>query len=247
MLLSHFHTFILLHLYIMSKSIPPLTLLKKSFAALYDFILPGICVTCGGKIDHTVGFICGRCREIVIRNGGRMVERRERRNLKRAFYLFPYEPWLGVDVGNAVRTLKYSGYCGIARELAALMTETLIKRLEYIEADAVIPIPLHPSRKRERGFNQSDLIARELARQLDLDFLDPLKRCKNTASQAELSGYERELNVKGAFELRRSASVEGLIIILVDDQFTTGATMNDAAGVLLDKGACGIVGLSVTH
>lgn len=231
----------------MLKFIPSFTALKKSFTALYDFILPGLCVTCGGKIDRAFGFICGKCGAIIIQHGGRMIERRERRNLKRAFYLYPYESWYGVDVGNAVRTLKYSGYHGIAIELVELMMETLVKRLEFIEADTIIPIPLHISRKRERGFNQSELIAGELARQLDIAFIDPLKRRKNTASQAELSGYERELNMKGAFELRGNASVEGLTIILVDDQFTTGATMNNAAGVLLDKGAYEVVGLSVTH
>ena len=99
-------------------------------------------------------------------------------------------------------------------------------------ADLVVPVPLHRSRERTRGFNQ----ARALARRLDRPMLDALVRTRRTASQADLTAAKRRANVRGAFEWRGRA-LTGLTVVLVDDVSTTGATLNACATVLLDAGA----------
>jgi ComF family protein len=98
-------------------------------------------------------------------------------------------------------------------------------------ADILVPVPLHRSRQRERGFNQ----ARQLAKHLGLPVINALARTRNTASQADLPASKRGANVRGAFVAR--AGVDGLTIVLVDDVATTGATLNACAAVLLDAGA----------
>ena len=100
-------------------------------------------------------------------------------------------------------------------------------------ADAVVPVPLHAARERSRGFNQ----ARELAQHLSLPVLDALVRTRNTSAQADLPKARRDANVRGAFALTRGVDVDGLVLVLVDDVSTTGATLNACAEPLLDAGA----------
>ena len=100
-------------------------------------------------------------------------------------------------------------------------------------ADAVIPVPLHASRERSRGFNQ----ARALARYLGLPVLDALVRTRKTWSQADLPKAKRDANVRGAFAVRPGVEVEGLVLVLIDDVSTTGSTLNACAAPLLDAGA----------
>ena len=101
------------------------------------------------------------------------------------------------------------------------------------DADAVVPVPLARARHRSRGFNQ----ARELARHLSLPVLEALTRVRDTAPQADLPAAKRAANVRGAFSLRPGVSIDGLVLVLVDDVSTTGATLNACAAVLLDGGA----------
>ncbi len=100
-------------------------------------------------------------------------------------------------------------------------------------ADAAVPVPLHRSRERTRGFNQ----ARELARHLGVPLADVLVRSRKTEAQADLPAGRRHANVRGAFALRPGASVDGAVVVLVDDVSTTGATLNACAAALLDAGA----------
>jgi ComF family protein len=100
-------------------------------------------------------------------------------------------------------------------------------------ADLVVPVPLHGSRERARGFNQ----ARELARHLGPALLDALVRTRKTPLQADLPASRRHANVRGAFSRGTGRGLRGMIVVLVDDVATTGATLNACAEVLLDDGA----------
>jgi ComF family protein len=99
--------------------------------------------------------------------------------------------------------------------------------------DLAVPVPLHRSRRRARGFNQ----ASELARHLGPRLTEALKRTRATPSQTDLPAARRHANVKGAFTLARRADVRGRRIVLVDDVSTTGATLEACARVLTDAGA----------
>jgi ComF family protein len=103
--------------------------------------------------------------------------------------------------------------------------------------DLVVPVPLHPKRQRQRGFNQSALLSRYLCRSLNLVLSEnALRRIRHTTPQIELGPEERASNVRGAFAAV-PRQVAGRHILLVDDVFTTGATLSAAAEALLAAGA----------
>jgi ComF family protein len=150
----------------------------------------------------------------------------------------------GIDRGRAagvyegalreiLHALKYDGRRSLAIPLARLMTEAGAGLLA--DAHLVVPVPLHPRRRRTRGFNQ----ARDLARRLGRPVSDALVRTRATRSQTDLPASRRHANVRGAFAVRpaRQSEIEGRVVILVDDVSTTGATLGACARALKAAGA----------
>jgi len=113
--------------------------------------------------------------------------------------------------------------------------------------DLVVPVPLHASRRRRRGFNQADLIAHRIARRLERPF-DPglLERIRDTGTQAGLTARERRQNLVGAFHVRRSLEATRPRIALIDDVLTTGSTLEASANALLAAGAGEVVALTLS-
>jgi ComF family protein len=139
---------------------------------------------------------------------------------------------------EAISRLKYGGLTRLARPLGNLLAEYQDPDFKLSENDLVIPVPLHTRRLRERGFNQSLLLARQVSRRrsIPLNFT-ALQRARQTQPQTQLSGPERRKNVRGAFEVRKREAVKGKRILLIDDVFTTGATVQECAYVLREAGA----------
>ncbi len=130
-----------------------------------------------------------------------------------------------------VHALKYGKRRSLARRLAARMEEAAGNLL--VDVDLVVPVPLHRRRRRIRGFNQAE----EIARHLGVRWADALRRTRSTPSQTDLPAARRHANVRGAFAVRRRQHVAGLCVLLVDDVCTTGATLEACARVLKDAGA----------
>ena len=192
-------------------------------------ITPPCCRTCGDSLPSwralsVAEALCSRCR-------------RSTPLVSLARALGPYEGTLRA----IVHALKYDGRPTIARHLAARMRHAGVDVLAG--ADLVVPVPLHRSRERARGFNQ----ARELGRHLGVPLADALTRTRQTVSQADLPAARRHANVRGAFEWRRSVPVGRRTIVLVDDVSTTGATLNACASALLDAGAAEVRALTAAR
>jgi competence protein ComFC len=134
---------------------------------------------------------------------------------------------------------KYRKYAPLSRPLAEFSERCLGSDPKlWAGVDFLIPVPLHPARKRERGFNQSRLLARDLGRLRGMTVLEGcLVKVKNVPPQAGLRAAEREDNVKKAYAARRRQKVRGKTLILIDDVATTGATLRECARVLVDAGA----------
>jgi len=159
--------------------------------------------------------------------------------------------WLSDGARAAVHALKYGRLPRIAADMAVAMNRVA----EVADVSSVlVPIPLAPKRLRQRGYNQSEALARALGRQLKVPVLpDLLARTRETPTQTALTPETRLANVAGAFETRNAERGTGnssafplpsSALILVDDVFTTGATLAEAARALEQAGATRIVGMT---
>lgn len=129
---------------------------------------------------------------------------------------------------EAIYRLKYDGEVNLAPLLGAFMAEKLVEK--GWDIDLIIPVPLHPDRLSERGFNQSYLLSKEIGRECGIDVSDSiLKRVVYTKSQVSLSRLERMFNVKNAFHADNGDDIKNKSILIVDDIMTTGATLNECS------------------
>lgn len=179
-----------------------------------------LCTRCGAPfaLKSAKDHLCGRCRK----NEPPYVQARS---------VFAYDG----AVLDAIHSLKYRYNVAIAPALGRLIASSWLAPDEKI--DIVVPVPLHPDRLGKRGFNQSLLIARPLARALEakIDYAG-LKKIRSTKDQIGLDEKERGENMKGAFAAEPHL-FDGKTVLLVDDVYTTGATIRACAGALARQGA----------
>jgi ComF family protein len=135
---------------------------------------------------------------------------------------------------SLIHLFKYSGMKPLARPLAVHLEKALSIDDRY---DAVVPVPLHWRKQWERGFNQSELLARHVATRRGVPLLNALRRKRPTAVQASLAVAGRRRNVAGAFMTKPGAELAGKRILLIDDVMTTGATASACAAALKRGGA----------
>jgi ComF family protein len=116
------------------------------------------------------------------------------------------------------------------------------------KVDAIIPVPLHPKRKKKRGFNQAQVIAKELARIKGIELKDQmLLKIKNVPPQTSLRVEERAKNVSGAFGVAEGGKIKGKVVLLVDDVYTTGSTIRECSSVLRKAGVKEVKALTVAQ
>lgn len=188
--------------------------MKKFYLSLIDFFFPqkNICPFCRERSEH--GFICSRCRQKI--------------NFlpQDAFSLAVYEGLLR----EVIRRFKYHGETDLALPLARLIRERFGEL-----SGLIVPMPLHENKIRERGYNQTVVLAEALSEITYCRVYPALIRVKETVSQTKLNRYQRLHNVSGAF--KAVLEVQGKELILLDDVLTTGATVNEAKKELLLAGA----------
>jgi competence protein ComFC len=222
-------------------------LLVRGWEAALDFLYPPLCVLCRERLSREERVVCSRCwarverwEGEVPRDGTRLVSPVYAACIYKATeqgMQDDHEPMQGI-----VHNLKYRNKRSLAKRLGKIMAEA-VDTLSLPEA--IIPVPLHSARKRERGYNQSDLLAREIGQRLEVPVLErALKRIKNTKSQTGLRREKRLENVKGAFRVRDAGAIRGRTVLLVDDVTTTGATLEACGEALALAGSikiCAVV------
>lgn len=134
---------------------------------------------------------------------------------------------------------KYKKYQVLGKILALIAHQALGKNEELWKGtEVVVAVPLHPEKKKQRGFNQAEIIARETARIQGVVFVkDALTKIRMTPPQTSLVAEERRQNVKGVFRLKKKERIEDKTVILVDDVYTTGSTLRECSLVLREGGA----------
>lgn len=147
---------------------------------------------------------------------------------------------------SAVLKLKFQRDAALVEPLGLLLAETLRPYLADWRAEALVPVPIHWSRRWERGFNQAELLARRVSRVLAVPFLPALQRRLKTPPQVGLEAQARRRNLRGAFAVRRAAEIRNRRLVLLDDVRTTGSTLGECAAVLHGAGARAVFGLTLT-
>jgi len=219
-------------------------------SVILDLFFPKRCVSCGKigaylcstcylKVEMVTHPVCPYCLRQAV--GGRVHPRCKK----------PY----GLDglviacrykgpVKLLIRKLKYKWVSNIRDVLIELLVAN-ISRFDLPKDAYLVPVPLHPRRKKWRGFNQSELLTLELCRRFDTKGVDVLERVRDTKNQVGLAAKERRVNTRDAFEVKVKGKVKSERYILVDDVYTTGATMKECAKVLKRAGAKEVWGMVV--
>ncbi len=190
-------------------------------AALPRFPADRRCQLCGGLNDTTLE-ICHECAVTP-------------RPWQCGVTVFPYQG----TAGDLVRDYKYHRITAYAPFFAHAIAQEWRDAAPLVHPDCVVPIPLHWTRRLQRGFNQAALVAQFLAKELELPCITPLRRHRHTGHQARLDAEARTRNLRRAFTVppRLATQLVGRTVLLIDDVFTTGATLTAATEVLLDAGA----------
>src|SRR5881398_2297517 len=189
-------------------------------------IVAPFCQTCSEPFEGSIqsAFTCANCAHRTIYFDAAVAAYRGRGIVREVIHQFKYTRQIHL------RHL-------VARWLCAAFDD---ERLRGREFDIIVPVPLHPTRQRERGFNQASLLAELLTAQKSIPCKPLLKRVRYTTTQTALDRAERMENLHNAFRLRRNANVRGLRVLLIDDVLTTGSTLSECARILKRSGAISV-------
>jgi ComF family protein len=213
---------------------------------IYDFwddfislLFPRLCYACGNYLLRNENLICTECYVVIPRTNyhaepdnpvaqlfwGRCV-------IEKAAAFSYYNK--GSRIRNLIHNMKYKGIREIGYELGKIYGSSLKASGFTNDIDMIIPVPLHPSKKRTRGFNQSESISNGIAEAASLPVdIQSLVRVVISATQTRRSRYERWTNVEGIFEVVDPETITGKHILLVDDVITTGSTIESCTNELL--------------
>ena len=219
--------------------------LKECLHVVENLLFPPRCPVCDKPVPK--GLICPACEKKLVPIGEQvcfccgkpLVEeeeycrscRKERPSYKRGRALYTYN-----SVAAAIHRFKYGGRQEYARFFAGEMADELGDFIRRVNPDGLVPVPLSDRRMRARGYNQAALLAKEIGRLTDIPVYTQLvRRVTDTKPQKELNAKERQNNLKKAFKIAQN-DVKLSTIIIIDDIYTTGSTVNAVAKVLLEAG-----------
>ena len=207
-----------------------------------------VCQGCLDKAPRIVAPFCAKCSEPFSGaiNGEFACANCARRNLAFDAAIAAYRS-RGV-VRFIILQFKYNRQLHLRHPVAEWLEEAMRDaRLRDRNFDCVVPVPLHPARSRERGFNQAELLAKILGQKINLIVSRALERTRYTTTQTAFDRIERMENLRGAFRLRKRIDMRGLQVLLVDDILTTGSTLSECARVLREAGALSVYAVTAAR
>lgn len=228
--------------------------LGRVVTKIKDYIFPVYCLDCGQegfwlcencyrKLDLSGRFFCPICHQTSL-GGSCCVDCSLQSELDQEIAILKYSDQ--EIIGQIIHNLKYNYVEGLQVLIEKLIKDFL--RLNpnlFIGVKQIVPVPLHKKRYAERGFNQAEIIAQILSRKLSIPINKNLQRKKFTQQQAKLNKEQRENNIKEAFVFEEYEIAN--VILLVDDVFTTGSTMQACAKVMKERGVGKVVGFTLAR
>ena len=222
--------------------------MNNSLITLLDFFLPRFCPGCNKKLLSNEEPVCKECLDsILIADEDRLRVEYDKdfgpNGIIKGYYSkFVFEA--DKTLQQIIHALKYNQKFKLGEFLGMILAEG-IKTRDW-QLDAIIPVPIHRLKKAERGYNQSDYIAKGLSSSLHIPyFRNTVKRTRYTESQTGLNMNDRALNVANAFKVKNQNKIKGKNILIVDDVCTTGATLKACGKVLREVGANSVYACSV--
>lgn len=224
-----------------------MNLIESFTDSILHFIAPKVCLLCNTNLFENLAdgnFICRNCIDgIPLAPPGDILLEKLESNYqnKDEFYLsgiYSYFVYKEDDnISKIIHDLKYNGLWSLGVELGREFGK-LLRQIPGFGYDALLPVPIHHARKRERGYNQAEMIANGISGSTNIPVdLDLITRSIYTTTQTKLSKNERRENVSRAFRVNINKQIAGKSFLLIDDVLTTGSTLNACAGALLGNGA----------
>ena len=213
-----------------------------NFKRILSLFFPSRCPFCNEiiSVDEVVCEICRK--DINFKSHKSVVQTRQRREFISVSPFLYEEP-----IRAAIHNYKFNGVKSFCASFGFYITEALKENIDISKIDCITSVPLHLSRKRERGFNQSETFAREISKLTGVPYVELLKKVKKNKIQHELSLAERTENVKGVYDVVDEALIAGKTVLLCDDILTTGNTMGECANMLFNAGAKEVIGATIAR
>jgi len=215
---------------------------------IFDFFLPRFCPGCNKKLLTDDNPVCIEClSSILVADEIRLEDEYDRnfsssKVIKDFYSRFVFET--DKTLQSVIHALKYQKKFKLGMFLGEILSEGIKTR--NWQFNLIVPVPIHPLKKVERGYNQSDYIVKGLSKSLKIPYSTKLiKRTRHTESQTKLKMKERAQNVADAFDVRNTKKIIGKNILLVDDIITTGATIQECGRALVNGGAKTVYACSV--
>jgi len=224
--------------------------LNDFLISFFDFLLPRLCYGCGINLKPSDNLFCPDCFTIAPKVSPPLLEREFKRKFAAEGIISGFTSLFVFEEGGAIQKciheMKYSNSFISGKYLGIITARALADEINSWNCGLIIPVPIHRTRRADRGYNQSVYIAKGIGKALNIP-VDArlLKRNRYTSTQTKLNLAERKINVSNAFTIKKRETIAGKRIILLDDVITTGATITECGKVLLDNGADKVFALSV--
>ena len=201
---------------------------KNIYEQVLNYIYPPVCGICG-RLDKN--YLCKKCEKILESQAKFKIENGQdlNKNFENHLYIFKYEGIIRKTILNY--KFKEKSYIHMTLVKFLLKNEKFFKILKSY--DTILPVPISRKRKNTRGYNQSELIGKELSKNIKVECItDCLFKNKNIIEQSKLNREERQKNIQGVYILKNKERLNNKKIILIDDIYTTGSTVNECCKIL---------------
>lgn len=225
-----------------------MTFIPNIMHAMMDAIAPLHCETCDQRISGNthVHRVCDACLYVFEHapNDDVLLNQLYTQNNKDSF-VFSIESHFAYHQEAPIQRIIYAIKYGNAQQMAFDFGRYLARFKKHIEVDLYVPVPLHRARVRERGYNQSLLIAQGISSVTKVPVIHSLERLHYSTTQTKLSSKDRLQNVQGIFSIKYAGQIRGKRLMIIDDVMTTGSTLEECAHILLESGACSVSALTL--
>lgn len=226
------------------------------FKKILEIIYPNVCVICGRKINENQTYTCEKCTNILKYSKNERICKNLIKNCidieEHSIYVNTYADLLislflykGM-IRNKILDFKFNNKPYIAKMFGKLLADYILDL--KVKIDVIIPVPIHIKRYLDRGYNQSELLSKEISKNINIyHATNILKKVKNTVAQSTLSMSKRKANVIGTYKIINEEKIKDKVILLVDDVYTTGATAGECSKLLKENGASSVIVATIAY